>query len=73
MLKLSGDIPGYNDSWLDDLDRVQGNCSAYAATISFAGSEFRRCSNLTHQHKSFIARILWLEQWLERQESQFSY
>ena len=45
-------------------------CPCIPESVIRSADGFGNTSNLAHQHKSFINRILWLEYWLEQQESQ---
>ena len=72
MIKIGQDIHEYHEGWLNNLDGrtelAQRMRQRYVSLVQSFGD----ASNLTHQHKSFITRILWLEHWLEKQESQLA-
>ena len=64
--------PQYRDDWLDRLDGRTEVAQRIRRRFKSLADSFGNTSNLTHQHKSFITRILWLEHWLEQQETQFA-
>lgn len=72
MLKIEGDIPAYHEGWLADLDGRTDISKRMRRSYLSLAQNFGDASNLTHQHKSFITRILWLEHWLEKQESKLA-
>ena len=58
----------YQDGWLDNLDGRTEIAQRMRKKFDALVEGFGNTSHLTHQHKSFITRILWLEYWLEQQE-----
>lgn len=62
----------YHDGWLDNLDGRTEIAQRMRRKFDSLVEGFGNNSNLTHQHKSFITRILWLEYWLERQETEMA-
>ena len=68
MTELSKVTSQYHDGWLDNLDGRTEIAQRMRRKFDSLVESFGNTSHLTHQHKSFITRILWLEYWLERQE-----
>ena len=66
------DNPQYHDDWLDRLDGRTEVAQRIRHRFKSLADSFGNTTNLTHQHKSFITRILWLEHWLEQQETQLA-
>ena len=72
MTKSSKVIRQYHDDWLDNLDGRTELAQRMRKKFDSLVEGFGNTSHLTHQHKSFVARILWLEYWLERQEMEMA-
>ena len=51
----------YHDDWLDRLDGRTEVAQRIRHRFKSLADSFGNTSNPTHQHKSFITRILWLE------------
>jgi len=62
----------YHDGWLDGLDGRTEVAQRLRTRFEMLADSLGSNSHLTHQHKSFITRILWLEYWLERQETEMA-
>ena len=62
----------YQDDWLDRLDGRTEVAQRMRQRFKSLADSVGNTSDLTHQHKSFITRILWLEDWLEKQETQLA-
>ena len=72
MAKLREAGGDYHDGWLDNLDGRTEIAQRMRKKFDSLVDGFGNTSHLTHQHKSFITRILWLEYWLERQETEIA-
>ena len=72
MTELSKVTSQYHDGWLDNLDGRTEIAQRMRRKFDSLVVSFGNTSHLTHQHKSFITRILWLEYWLERQETEMA-
>ena len=72
MPKIDGVTPEYHEGWLNGLDGRTEVAQRMRHRFKSLADSFGNSSNLTHQHKSFITRILWLEHWLEQQETQLA-
>ena len=64
--------PHYHDGWLDGLDGRTEVAQRLRTRFEMLADSLGSNSYLTQQHKSFITRILWLEYWLERQETEMA-
>ena len=62
----------YHDDWLDRLDGRTEVAQRMRQRFKSLADSVGNTSSLTHQHKSLITRILWLEDWLEKQETQLA-
>ena len=72
MTELSKVTSQYHDGWLDNLDGRTEIAQRMRRKFDSLVVSFGNTSHLTHQHKSFITRIIWLEYWLERQETEMT-
>ena len=72
MTELSKVTSQYDDGWLDNLDGRTEIAQRMRRKFDSLVVSFGNTSHLTHQHKSFITRILWLEYWLEQQETEMA-
>jgi hypothetical protein len=69
MTELSKVTSQYHEGWLDNLDGRTEIGQKMRKKFDSLVESFGDTSHLTHQHKSLFTRILWLEYWLERQET----
>jgi len=65
-------VQNSHNGWLDNLDGRTEIAQRMRAKCCSLAESFANTSQLTHQHKSFITRIIWLEYWLEQQESKMA-
>ena len=65
--------PTYHDGWLNNLDGRTELAQRMRRKFDSLVEGFGNTAQLTHQHKSFITRIIWLEYWLERQETEMAH
>ena len=72
MSKIQAVNQTYCASWLDNLDGRTELAKDLRQKYRNLASTCGDPKYLTHQHNSFITRILWLEYWLEQQEAKLA-